>query len=46
MNKRHLLKLGLASLPALALFLHPVFLIPQKLQPEEPYLPPASHISS
>lgn len=24
MNKRHLLKLGLASLPALALFLHPV----------------------
>lgn len=24
MNKRYLLKLGLASLPALALFLHPV----------------------
>lgn len=24
MNKRHLLKLGIASLPALVLFLHPV----------------------
>ena len=31
MNKRHLLKLGLASLPALVLFLHPVVADESKL---------------